>query len=1507
MNALDRFGPVTRTWFGEAFARPTRVQELGWARIAGGEHTLMLAPTGSGKTLAAFLWALDRVASTPPAARGYRVVYVSPLKALAYDVEKNLTAPLVGLRRVAARLGVPLADVRVDVRTGDTSPRDRRVQAREPGDLLITTPESLYLLLGSRARDALRTVETVIVDEIHAVAPTKRGAHLAVCLERLSHLVTGAGGADPQRIGLSATQRPLETVARFLGGDRPVSVVDAGERPRIDLEIVVPVPDMTAPPPTVDLGGPLTLGGQLPPSERNSLWPAIYPRLLELILAHRSTILFVNSRRLAERLAQQISELAIATGAVERAEELVRAHHGSVARHEREQIEDALKSGRLRAITATSSLELGIDMGAVDLVVQIESPGAVSRGLQRIGRAGHHVGGTPKGRIVPKFRGDLLEAAVVARGMLDGEVEPIRLPENTLDVLAQHVVAMCAVEPWTVDDLERVVKRAAGYASLSRAALTSVLDMLAGRYPSDEFAELRPRITWDRHADVLTARRGARLVSVVNAGTIPDRGLYAVHLGPGGPRVGELDEEMVHETRAGETFVLGATTWRVEEITRDRVIVSPAPGEPGKMPFWRGEGAGRPVELGLAVGALCRALDAGVPTRELQERYRLDELAAQNLLAYVADQRAATGTVPTDTAITIERFRDEIGDWRVCILTPLGARVHAPWALALQRALEDRLGYPVHPLYTDDGIALRFADGDDVPADHDLIPDPDEVEEILVAELSRAAVFAGRFRENAARALLLPRRRPGQRTPLWSQRLRAQQLLGVALRYPSFPIVLETYRECLRDVFDVPALVDVLRKIRGRAIRVDGAVTESASPFARSLVFDYVAAYLYEGDAPLAERRAQALTLDRTLLRELLGDGELRSLLDPEVLADVERELQAEAEERRSRHADDLHDLLLRVGDLSTAELALRSAEDPAPWIDALAQARRIVAVRVASAERWIAVEDAARYRDALGTILPPGLPAALLEPAADPITGLVARYARTHGPFTAGECAARFGLPTAQVDLALGVLVARGAIVAGEFRPGGHGLEHCDAEVLRQIRRRTLARLRHEVSAVPAASYARFLVRWHGAGAGRRGLPALREALGHLEGVPLPFSELEARILPARVADFAPRMLDELGAMGELVWVGHGSLGASDGRIILCRRDRAAALLAAGALPEEVATDVHRRIVEHLRGSGASFLVAIQAAAGPAGGEAWGPASEASRRGASPRRSGGESIDASAVRAALWDLVWAGVVTNDTFAPLRSLAAPKGRRVNPAASFGGRWSLVETLVGAAAPTQAAHARAVSLLDRWGIVSREAAAVDDLPGGFAGVVDVLRAMEDAGKVRRGYFVDGLAGSQYAWPGAIDRLRAERGPAEAEVVVLAATDPANPWGAVLPWPPTTEEASRPARRVGALVVLVEGAVVLHVEPRGRRVITFGVSEDLLERGLGALREVARTVRRRTLTVETIDGKPALESPIAGRLGGRRDYRGIVIEGGVGGGRPTEAEAEVEAEGDEGAGG
>jgi ATP-dependent Lhr-like helicase len=1419
---LSVFSTATQAWFRSAFPAPTPIQAAGFPPIARGEHTLLCAPTGSGKTLAAFLAAIDRTAQLRASAEpGFRVVYVSPLKALAYDVERNLRVPLAGISAAAERVGAPLRPPRISIRTGDTSARERRAMAREPGQILITTPESLYLILGSRARETLRTVDTVIVDEIHVLASAKRGAHLALSLERLVDLT----GREPQRIGLSATQNPLAEVARFLGGDRDVTIVDASQRPNLDLTIEVPAP----------------MAGEAPAGEGGA-WVGIHHRLVELIRAHRSTIVFANSRRLTERLAQRLNEIA--------GEELCRAHHGSLAREKRQEIEEQLKAGVLRGIVATSSLELGIDMGTVDFVAQIESPGSVSRGLQRVGRAGHGVGRRSRATIFPKFRGDLLEATVVAERMLAGRIEETRVPANPLDVLAQQVVAMTGDRTWRVADLAAAVRRAAPYRGLSADLLVAVLDMLAGKYPSDEFAELRPRLVWDRAADTVTARRDAKLVAIVNGGTIPDRGLYGVYLGEDGPRVGELDEEMVHESRVGQTFLLGASTWRIVDITRDRVIVKPAPGEPGRMPFWRGEGLGRPAELGRAVGAFLRGLadmDEGAARAMLVAHHGLDARAAEDLWLYLAEQRAATGTLPTDRAITVERFRDELGDWRICILSPYGAPVHAPWALAVERRIVDATGLDVQALWSDDGIVLRFADAEALPATELLFPDPDEIEDLVLAGLSGSALYGAHFRENAARALLLPRRRPGLRTPLWAQRLRAHNLLQAASRYPAFPIVLETYRECLNDVFDVPGLTALLAGKRAGAIRVDEVETRSASPFARGLVFAYVAAYMYEGDAPLAERKAQALTLDRSLLRELLAKEDLRDLLDPAAVDEVEAEVQGLA--RKVDRADAVHDLLRRVGDLTPAEVADRTDGDAAALLAELGG--RAARVTVAGEERWIAVEDVARYRDALGVTPPAGLAAVWLAPADAPLESLLLRFARTHAPFAPRAPAARFGIDAAHVAAALRGAVAAGRVLEGEFRPGGAGQEYCDPDVLRRVRQKTLARLRHEVAPVEAPALARFLPRWHAIGAGRNGLPALRDAVAQLEGLPLPLAELEDAILPARVADFSPRLLDELGAHGEVVWVGRAAPGPGDGRIALYRRDHIATL--GEPLAPVLPTQVHDKVWRHLDTRGASFLTDL-----------WAAIPEVTR---------------AEVEAALWDLVWAGMATNDTFQPLRARARPAGRARVPAS---GRWSSVSALrPGSANATETAHARATLLLDRYGVVSRAAAAAEGVPGGFAALAPVYRAMEEAGKIRRGHFVDGLGGAQYAHAAAVDRLRAARG--DDGAATLSAIDPAQPYGALLPWPDAAGDAATPQRAAGARVVLARGIPVFYVERGGRKLRTFPADDDATDAGLTELKRLATGRRHGELRIGHLDGVPALKSPLSDlfeRAGFRVEPDGLV---------------------------
>ncbi|MCB9678467.1 MAG: DEAD/DEAH box helicase [Alphaproteobacteria bacterium] len=1461
------FSAATRAWFGDTFARPTRVQAEGWPHIARGDNALLLAPTGSGKTLAAFLAALDKLTRLPlDAEPGVRVLYISPLKALVYDIERNLRAPLVGLANAATRLGDTLRPIRVDIRTGDTDARDRRLQARDPAEVLVTTPESLYLLLGSQARDTLRTVETVIVDEIHVLAGSKRGSHLALSLERLAALTD----RDPQRIGLSATQRPLELVARFLGGDRDVKVVDTSEPPRIDLHIVVPVEDMDRP---VAAGiqraqggdGQFQrVGGRVPATDgpntlQHGLWPTIYPKILELIRAHRSTIVFTNSRLLCERLAQRLNELA--------GEDLVRAHHGSISHAQRNVTEEMLKQGKLPAIVATSSLELGIDMGAVDLVVLVESPGAVSRGLQRIGRAGHGVGETSIGRIFPKFKGDLVECAVVANRMVAGEIEHTAIPRNCLDVLAQQIVAAVAMDDWATADLAALIRRAFPYRELTDTLLVSVLDMLAGRYPSDAFADLAPRLTWDRSTDTLKPRRGSKTIALMNAGTIPDRGLYAVFLaGDDGPRLGELDEEMVYESRSGDTIILGASTWRIEEITRDRVIVSPAPGEPGRLPFWHGDRPGRPVDLGRALGAYVREV-ADLPEKSAVKKVAsgapLDELAARNLVSYVREQRELTEVVPSDRTLVVERFRDELGDWRVCILSPFGTRVHAPWAMAIEAALSGGAGFEIQSLWTDDGISLRFADTDELPDTEHLFPDPDELEDLVVQQLGRSAMFAARFRENAARSLLLPRRSFKGRSPLWQQRLKAQQLQAVATSYPAFPIVLETYRECLQDVFDLPALRELLAQIRRRDIAIHEVETRRASPFARSLVFAYVAAYMYEGDAPLAERKAHALTLDRSLLRELLGQEELRELLDHDALTDVEAELQWLVPERAARDADALHDLLRRLGDLDTDELQARAAEPVRPWLRKLETQRRAIPVRIAGRDRWIAAEDAGRYRDALGVPVPPGLPAAFLEAHDAPLESLILRWARTHGPFTAGPLANRFGLQPAVVQAVLRGLEARDLLMRGGLRPGGEGEEWCDPDVMRRLRRRSLAKLRREVEPVEGDVYARFLVGWHGIGSPRGGPGRLSEVLDQLEGLPLPFSTLESNVLPARIKGYEPRMLDELGMMGMVVWLGRGALGSKDGRIALYRRDRVGLLVDPPEIEEAFFAEgtpdgpLRQRLWEHLQSRGACFLIELQMACGDT------PLADVTR--------------------ALWDLVWAGLVTNDTFLPLRGLrsnARQGSARRARAQTAGGRWSAVTSLIGPPAdPTERAHARAIQLLDRYGVATSAAAKAEALPGGFGAVYPVLRAMEESGKARRGWFIDGLGGAQFAMAGAVDRLRGHRQPSS-DAVVLSAVDPASPWGAVLPWPERPEP--QPRREAGALVVLVGGAPVLWLGKGAKSLVTFPCPPSAFDAAVQALR--GQTALRRTLRIDRIDGDAALDSPHRARFlqaGFAADYKGLVL--------------------------
>ncbi len=1475
------FGKATQIWFDETFAGATEIQRRGWEAINRGDHALLVAPTGSGKTLAAFLAGIDALAQNPSESRGTRVLYISPLKALVYDIERNLRAPLVGIQRAAERLDMAAPRISVAVRTGDTPSRDRQRQLRTPGDILVTTPESLFLLLGSRARENLRSVETVILDEVHALAPTKRGSHLALSFERLSEIAD----KDPQRIGLSATVRPLDEVARYLGGDRAVEIVDASRRPALDLLVTVPVPDMTNIPVELAEEPGKSRTGQLKDRHADAttpergIWAAIYPKLVEEIRANRSTIIFTNSRGICERLTRRLNELA--------GEELVLAHHGSVSHEKRAEIEEGLKAGEIRGIVATSSLELGIDMGAVDRVLLIESPGSVARGLQRVGRAGHQVGETSVGRIFPKFRGDLLESAVIASLMREGELETTRIPHNALDVLAQQIVAMCVDTDRTRDEIATLIKRAYPFHQITPGVLDSVLDMLSGRYPSSDFADLRPLLAWDRTNDLLKARRGAPMVSRMNAGTIPDRGNYGVHIGVDGPRIGELDEEMVFETQTGEHIVLGATTWRVEEVTRDRVVVTPAPGEQGRLPFWRGEGPGRPIEVGRAIGRFLRKASTQRGDRLVNFVARqtpLDRFAAENLAAYIKAQREHCDVLPTDRQICVERFRDELGDWRVCILTPFGARLHAPWAMAIQHQLSSANGFETQLMYSEDGIVLRFADTEELPEVDQLFPDPDEIEDLLTAQLSDTAMFAGLFRENAVRSLLMPRRRPTQRSPLWAQRLKAQQLLATVRNYPAFPMVLETYRQAMRDVFDLPALRTLLRDIRSREILVHEVETPSASPFARSLVFAYVAAYMYEQDSPIAERRAQALSVDRALLGELLGQEELRELIDRDVLIQMELELQHLADNRKARDADELQDLLRRLGDLTPAEIEDRSVGDPRPWLKQLEHERRAVSIAVAGDLRWIAAEDAGLYRDALGCMPPAGLPDAYLSVVDQPLEQIVRRFARHHGPFLLQELAGRYRLATKQLEPTLTHLEQQGVLVRGEIRPGGVATDICDAEVLRRLKRRTLALLRREVAPVDARTLGTFLPQWHGIATSQPGSTSLLDAVAQLEGVALPWTDLADVVFPQRVPRFTLDQLDALCASGAVVWVGRGALGARNGRVSLYLRAHAAALV---PKPNEDPHGgaVQATILRVLSDMGASFQSEIQSVVLK-----------------------DTTATTEEFHAALWDLVWNGYISNDTLAPLHQLRRParrmpprrmSGRRRTPLRNpvAGGRWSLVGKLVrDEVSDTERALARAQGLLERYGVVSREAAHAEDIVGGFTSIYKVLRAMEEAGQVRRGYFVEGLSGAQFAHAGAVDRLRASRPDEDGDerwtakdVVMTAAVDPANPYGSLLPWPENEHaNGARPRRISGAWVLMLGGYPVLWVGPGGRQLLTFPIpgrpAPESLAAAFAALERLPGAVGKRRLLVQEVDGQPVSESrylTLMRDCGFANTYRGLEI--------------------------
>ncbi|MDV3126979.1 ATP-dependent helicase [Mycobacterium sp. 21AC1] len=1470
-GALSRFSTPTREWFSAAFAAPTAAQAQAWSAIAEGENTLVIAPTGSGKTLAAFLWAIDRLAAAEPGS-GTRVLYVSPLKALAVDVERNLRTPLTGITRVTERHGLPAPSISVGVRSGDTPPNQRRALITKPPDILITTPESLFLMLTSAARETLATVQTVIIDEVHAVAATKRGAHLALSLERLDQLLD----TPAQRIGLSATVRPPEEVARFLSGASPTTIVAPPASKTFDLSVQVPVPDMAN-------------------LENNTIWPDVEERIVDLVEAHQSSIVFTNSRRLAERLTSRLNEIHAERMGVELPSTrnplvgggapahfmgsgqahgahplLARAHHGSVSKEQRAQVEDDLKSGRLRAVVATSSLELGIDMGAVDLVIQVEAPPSVASGLQRIGRAGHQVGEISHGVLFPKHRTDLIGCAVTVQRMRSGDIESMRVPANPLDVLAQHTVAAAALEPLDADAWFDAVRRSAPFATLPRSAFEATLDLLSGKYPSTEFAELRPRLVYDRDTGTLTGRPGAQRLAVTSGGAIPDRGLFTVYLATDSEtpsRVGELDEEMVYESRPGDVISLGATSWRISEITHDRVLVIPAPGQPARLPFWRGDSVGRPAELGAAVGAFTGELAA--LTRDAFDQrcasMGFAGFATDNLHQLLREQREATGVVPSDTTLVVERFRDELGDWRVILHSPYGLRVHGPLALAVGRRLRERYGIDEKPTASDDGIIVRLPDSGENPPGADLfVFEADEIEPVVTAEVGGSALFASRFRECAARALLLPRRHPGKRSPLWHQRQRAAQLLDIARKYPDFPIVLEAVRECLQDVYDVPALIELMRKLAQRRLRVVDVETATPSPFAASLLFGYVGAFMYEGDSPLAERRAAALALDTVLLAELLGRVELRELLDPDVIASTAAQLQHLTEDRAARDAEGVADLLRLLGPLTESEVAQRCrVENVGGWLDGLHSAKRALPVTFAGQTWWVAVEDIGLLRDGIGVPVPVGVPAAFTESVTDPLGELIGRYARTRGPFTTQGAADRFGLGVRVAADLLGRMAVDGRVVRGEFVTDLAGDQWCDAEVMRILRRRSLAALRAQVEPVSTAAYGRFLPAWQHVGAKHStGIDGLAAVIEQLAGVPMPASAIESLVFGQRVADYQPAMLDELLASGEVTWSGAGQIGGTDGWIVFHQADSAPLTLAA---PTEIEfTDTHRAIMETLGHGGAYFF-----------------------------RQLADSPSEAGLKEALWELIWAGWVTGDTFAPVRavlsgprrsgttahrmrqrpprlsrySVARPTARATDPSVS--GRWS---ALPGAEPDsTVRGHFQAELLLGRHGVLTKGAVGAEGVPGGFATLYKVLSAFEDAGRCQRGYFVESLGGAQFAAASTVDRLRSyldsvDPTRPEYHAVVLAATDPANPYGAALPWPASAEDSHRPGRKAGALVTLVDGQLVWFLERGGRSLLSFGSDAEAQRAAAAALADLVSAGRIPSLLVERVNAVAVLDPSV-----------------------------------------
>ncbi len=1614
-DILNRFSPAVRTWFHDVFAAPTPVQRAAWSAISSGDHALVVSPTGSGKTLAAFLWALNSLvmrsahasgtiqaeatqtvagvqeplielsapASTshknssgrkqaPSTTRhalssrkqGVKVLYISPLKALGVDVENNLRAPLAGIARTSQRLGMPEPKISVAVRSGDTPQSERSRQLRRPPDILITTPESLYLMLTSKAAGILQDVETVIIDEIHAMAGTKRGVHLALSLERLERKAHNR----VQRIGLSATVRPLDVVAHFVGGDRPVHIIAPPAEKKWNLRVTVPVEDMADVPipeesffagnsardMTIDDPLGITSGGADSPGsapiaesalpQQASIWPFIEAEIYREIMAARSTLVFVNSRRTAERLTSRLNELYAQDHAPEQLSAptrrppaqlmaasatagaapalIARAHHGSVSKDERAMTERMLKEGSLKAVVATSSLELGIDMGAVDLVIQVESPPSVASGLQRVGRAGHVVGAVSEGSFYPKHRQDVIQTTVTVARMEEGLIEELHVPRNPLDVLAQQTVAAVAVEDLNVDEWYATVCRSYPYHDLSREVFDSVIDLVCGVYPSADFSELRPRMTLDTLSGTLCARPGAKQVAVTNAGTIPDRGMFGVFLvgsgedtDPGGSsshrgarRVGELDEEMVYESRVGDIFTLGASSWRIEDITKDQVLVSPAPGHTGRLPFWTGGVLGRPYELGRAVGAFRRQVSTD--SAALESYSGLNAYARKNIVRFLQEQAEATGVVPDETTLVLERFRDELGDWRVILHTPFGHGVNAAWALAVGARISEATGIDAQPVAGDDGIVLRLPDADETPGASLFLYEPEEVVDVVTQQVGNSALFASRFRECAARALLLPKRNPGKRAPLWQQRQRAAQLLDVARKYPKFPIILETVRECLQDVYDLPALQEVCRDLNQRRIRIMEVTTEQPSPFAASLLFTYTGAFMYEGDSPLAEKRAAALALDPALLAQLLGTVQLKDLLDPQIIEETDQLMRRVHPDRRAKNSEQFADTLRLTGPVPIEELdQYCQFPDPLETVES-ELGPRIMRVRIAGVEHLAQVQDAALLRDALGIPVPSGV-AASPETITDALNQLIARFARSRGPFTLEDLTRSFGLGASAAVAVLHTQVSQGTLVEGNFRQGVDYTEYVSAQVLKRIRSKSLAQARSQAQPVSQSAFARFLLAWHqvaplGTSPQLHGVDGTFAVIEQLAGVRLPASAWESLVLPGRVADYRPEFLDELLLSGEVHILGAGSAGARDPWIMLLPADYAAQL-APQPLETPQLSALQERILAVLSTGGSYLSTDIAAEVGV------------------PENSPGAFHDA------LWDLVDLGLVAPESFRPLRAhLSAVGGKTAHrpqrrpqrgrfrstrtsfsgkqhygqatygPSADMSGRWGLA--VQPTAEPTARSIAHGEAWLDRYGVVTRGSIVAENVLGGFALAYKVLSRFEDNGKALRGYFIDALGASQFSVPAVIDRLRAAAdspdlggwpsGSIDPDCYLLAASDPANPYGAALPWPRVEGENLNLSRGAGALVILIDGLLVAHVSRGGKtlRLLCEDLPEppeDIIATVMWVLSEAVASGKIQPFTVEKINGTGALNSEYLSAFrdaGGRLHPRGIKITAG-----------------------